>query len=71
VETGYWDLYEVEKGTLRLTGASAKMLARGRRAPLGDYLRTQSRFRIISKEQIAEMQARVDAKWSTYSRTSE
>jgi pyruvate ferredoxin oxidoreductase beta subunit len=66
VETGYWDLYEVEKGVFRLTGASAKMLERGKRAPVSEYLATQSRFRIMSKEQAADVQARVDAKWSAY-----
>ena len=66
VETGYWDLYEVEKGVFRLTGASAKMLERGKRAPVSEYLATQSRFRIMTKEQAADVQERVDAKWSAY-----
>ena len=66
VETGYWDLYEVEKGAFRLTGASAKMLERGKRAPVSEYLATQSRFRIMTKEQAADVQERVDAKWSAY-----
>jgi pyruvate ferredoxin oxidoreductase beta subunit len=66
VQTGYWDLYEVETGEFRLTGASAKTLAKGSRKPVKEYLRTQSRFRIMSPEQAADVQARVDAKWSTY-----
>ena len=67
METGYWDLYEVEKGEFRLTGASAKTLEKGTRKPVKEYLQTQARFRIISPEQAADVQARVDAKWSTYS----
>ena len=71
VETGYWDLYEVEKGVFRLTGASAKMLEKGTRKPARDYLTAQSRFRIMSAEQAADVQARVDAKWRGYTRGCE
>jgi pyruvate ferredoxin oxidoreductase beta subunit len=67
VETGYWDLYEVAKGEFRLTGASAKTLKKGARKPVEEYLRAQSRFRVMSPEQAAGVQAQVDAKWSTYS----
>ena len=67
METGYWDLYEVEKGEFRLTGASARTLKKGTRKPVMEYLRSQSRFRIMSPEQAADVQARVDSKWSTYS----
>jgi pyruvate ferredoxin oxidoreductase beta subunit len=67
VETGYWDLYEVETGMFRLTGASARTLKKGNRKPVKEYLRAQSRFRIMSAEQAADAQARVDAKWSAYS----
>jgi pyruvate ferredoxin oxidoreductase beta subunit len=70
VETGYFDLYEVERGQFRLTGASEKLLEKQQLVPVGDYLKTQSRFRTLTEEQIAEIQARVDAKWSAYSRAS-
>ena len=63
VESGYFDLYEVEKGALRLTGASEKLVERHKLVPVKEYLRYQSRFRLLKEEQIAEMQARIDAKW--------
>ncbi len=66
VETGYFDLYEVEHGVFRLTGASEKLLEKRRFLPVADYLQTQSRFKLLGEEQIADFQARVDAKWSTY-----
>jgi pyruvate ferredoxin oxidoreductase beta subunit len=66
VETGYWDLYEVELGEFRLTGASAKTLQKNSRKPVSEYLKAQSRFRIMSPAQAAAVQAQVDAKWSTY-----
>ncbi len=71
VETGYYDLYEVEHGAFSLTGASEKLLEKRRLVPVGDYLQTQSRFRLLAEEQIAEIQARVDAKWGAYYRTVE
>ena len=67
VETGYWDLYEVERGEFRLTSASARTLEKGTRKPVKEYLGAQSRFRVMSPEQAADAQARVDAKWGTYS----
>ena len=67
VETGYWDLYEVETGEFRLTGASAGTLKKGTRKPVQEYLQAQSRFRVMSPEQAAEVQVQVDAKWSHYS----
>ena len=66
VETGYFDLYEVERGVFRLTGASEKLVEKRRLVPVKDYLQTQSRFRLLGEEQIAENQARVDAKWNAY-----
>ena len=66
METGYFDLYEVERGEFRLTGASEKLLEKRQLVPVGDYLKMQSRFRLLGDEQIADIQARVDAKWNVY-----
>ncbi len=66
VETGYFDLYEVEHGVFRLTGASEKLLEKRRLVPVQNYLKSQSRFKLLTEEQIAEIQARVDAKWNAY-----
>jgi pyruvate ferredoxin oxidoreductase beta subunit len=71
VETGYFDLYEVEHGGFRLTGASEKLLEKQQLVPVGDYLKTQSRFRTLTEDQIAEIQVRVDAKWMGYYRANE
>jgi pyruvate ferredoxin oxidoreductase beta subunit len=71
VQSGYFDLYEVERGVLRLTGASAKLAEKRQFVPVCEYLRSQSRFRLLGEEQIAEVQARVDAKWSRYYQQSE
>ena len=45
------------------------MLEKGNRKPALDYLKSQSRFRIMTPEQAADVQARVDAKWEGYARS--
>jgi len=65
VETGLFDLYEIENSVHRLTGASEKLLKK-KLKPVTDYLNTQSRFRALSKDRIEEIQKQVDAKWNGY-----
>jgi pyruvate ferredoxin oxidoreductase beta subunit len=71
VETGYFDLYETERGTFRLTGASEKLVEKRQLVPAADYLKTQARFKLLTEDQIAAIQAQVDAKWSAYYRAAE
>jgi pyruvate ferredoxin oxidoreductase beta subunit len=66
VETGYYDLYEVERGVRRLTSASKKLVEKRQLTPVRDYLQSQSRFALLSDEQMAEVQAQVDEKWASY-----
>lgn len=55
VETGIWQLLEWENGELRLTHRPA------RRRPVAEYLRLQARFRDLRDDDVAAIQARVDA----------
>ena len=71
VESGYFDLYEVEKGEFRLTGASEKLLEKRKLTPVRDYLKTQSRFRLLGDEQVEQIQAQVDEKWARYWQAAE
>ncbi len=71
METGYFDLYEVEKGEFRLTGASDKLLEKRKLVPVRDYLKSQSRFRLLTDEQVEKIQAQVDAKWAGYYQAAE
>ena len=71
VETGYYDLYEVERGEFRLTGASEKLLEKRQLVPVADYLKPQARFKLLTDEKIAQIQAQVDAKWAAYYRANE
>ena len=66
VETGYYDLYEIIDGRFRLTAASEKLLEKRKLVPVRDYFRAQSRFKVLTDAQIAEIQSRIDAKWAGY-----
>jgi pyruvate ferredoxin oxidoreductase beta subunit len=55
IETGYFDLYEVERGEFRLTGASEKLVEKRGLVPVAEYLKTQSRLRVMTEEQIAHV----------------
>lgn len=65
VETGLFDLYEIENGTFRLTGPSQRLLGKERR-PVTDYFATQGRFKSLSAEAVQKIQQQVDAKWAAY-----
>jgi pyruvate ferredoxin oxidoreductase beta subunit len=65
VETGLFDLYEIENGTFRLTGPSQRLLEKGRR-PVTDYFATQGRFKSLDAELVRKIQQQVDAKWAAY-----
>ena len=66
VESGLFDLYEIENGEFRLTGASQKLLGKERK-PVTEYFNTQNRFKSLGDDFVAEIQKQVDAKWEAYS----
>jgi len=71
VETGYYDLYEIINGDFRLTAASEKLMEKRKLVPVRDYFRSQSRFKILTDAQIADIQNQIDAKWADYYKKSE
>lgn len=58
VQTGLFRLYEVENGEMRLNMPVAN------RKPVGEYLRMQGRFKGLSAEAEAAIQASVDKIWN-------
>jgi len=67
VDSGIVVLYEVEDGAFRLTGRSASLAKAGKPlTPVAEYLATQSRFRGMGADAVAEVQAWVDARWARY-----
>jgi pyruvate ferredoxin oxidoreductase beta subunit len=65
VASGLFDLYEIEKGHFRLTGASERLLKK-ERTPVADYFASQGRFKSLSEEEVKSVQQQVDAKWAGY-----
>ncbi len=65
VETGLFDLYEIEDGKLSLTGQSKRLIGKSRK-PVEDYFATQGRFKSLDPEHVASVQAQVDEKWKNY-----
>jgi pyruvate ferredoxin oxidoreductase beta subunit len=65
VQTGLFDLYEIENGAFRLTGASKSLVGK-ERLPVTEYFKTQGRFKSLDKNMIEKVQAQVDAKWAKY-----
>jgi pyruvate ferredoxin oxidoreductase beta subunit len=63
VETGVVVLYEVEHGEFRLTGKSLSMARSGRKRPVDEYLKLQSRFKKMSPAQMEEFQHQTDVRW--------
>ena len=66
VDAGIVVLYEVEAGRFRLTGRSKSLAKAGLRATVADYVATQGRFRGMSADAVAPVQAWVDERWAGY-----
>ena len=67
VDAGLVVLYEVEDGVFHLTGRSASLAKTGKpRVPVAEYLGTQTRFRGMKPEAIAQVQAWADERWGGY-----
>lgn len=65
VQSGLFDLYELEDGVFTLTGPSKKLVGK-ERIPVKEYFQTQGRFKSLNDDIIAGVQAKVDEKWSKY-----
>jgi len=63
VLTGAWILYEMEGGVFRLTGPSRRLLEKGSRKPVEEYLRVQGRFQNLTDTMIDEIRKEVEGKW--------
>ena len=65
VKTKVYPLYEVIGGTYFMGRKISKPL------PVGEYLKTQGRFRHLSDEQVKEMQSDVDKRYDALIRLAE
>ncbi len=58
VETRVCPLYEIENGILKITKDVKEP------KPVIEYLKTQTRFKHLSEEQVKEIQAFIDKEWA-------
>lgn len=66
VETGLFELSEIEHGRLRHTGASRKLMEKRKLLPVREYFRSQSRFNAIPDDEIEAIQKNVTKRWECY-----
>ena len=71
VETGLFELYEVEHSVLRLTGASRKIADKRALVPVVEYFNAQGRFKLLDAAQIEEIQGQINRRWSGSFETAE
>lgn len=71
VESGVVLLYEVENGSLRLTGKTLSIARSGRKRPVTEYLQLQGRFKKMNAEQTVDFQRRVDERWEELMKRAE
>ncbi|MBM1154474.1 3-methyl-2-oxobutanoate dehydrogenase subunit beta [archaeon] len=60
VQTGYWALYEIEHGKLRISPAFTPYLDKSRRKPIDEFLKHQLRFRTMTPELKAELERAIE-----------
>ena len=66
VDSGLYDLYEIENGQMSLTGPSQKLLRKKKMPSITDYFELQGRFKALQPDYIEALQNEVDNKWAGY-----
>ncbi len=66
VETGIHVLYEIRDGKFQLTSRSLALSKNRGRKAVADYVRGQTRFRTISKDQVSRLQEFTDQRWEEF-----
>lgn len=69
VNTGLYELYEVENGKKTFSSPSAKLLNRKSLPRVTEYFKMQSRFRSLSDDFLAGLQEEIDVRWDGYRQT--
>jgi pyruvate ferredoxin oxidoreductase beta subunit len=66
VETGIHVLYEIRDGKFRLTSRSLALVTKGRKKTVADYVKGQTRFKTITKDQVLALQEFTDRRWEEF-----
>ena len=64
VQTGFWILYEVENGILKLSKPSSRYLDPSKRKPIEDYLKAQKRFSQMTQQEIDVYKTYINDMWA-------
>lgn len=68
VQTGFWILYEVENGILKLSKPSSRYLDPSKRKPIEEYLKAQKRFSQMTQQEIEVYKSYIDDMWAEIKR---
>ncbi|MEA2090019.1 MAG: pyruvate synthase subunit PorB [Thermoproteota archaeon] len=68
VQTGMWVLFEIERGKLKLSSPSARLVDKSKRKPIEQYVKAQRRFRLLTNKDIEVLQRWIDENWEKYKR---
>ncbi|NVM38445.1 MAG: pyruvate synthase subunit beta [Candidatus Lokiarchaeota archaeon] len=71
IQTGFWILYEVENGVLKLSRPSSRYLDPSKRKPIEEYLKTQKRFSKMTQQEIEVYKTYIDDMWAEIKRRIE
>ena len=71
IQTGFWILYEVENGVLKLSKPSSRYLDPSKRKPIEEYLKTQKRFSKMTQQVIEVYKTYIDDMWAEIKRRIE
>lgn len=63
-ETGFWPLYEIINGELKLSQPSKKYMDPSKRKPVEEYLLTQKRFQHLTKDELIKYQQYISNLWN-------
>jgi pyruvate ferredoxin oxidoreductase beta subunit len=63
VQTGFWPLYEVIEGKFSLSKDSKRFIDPDKRKPIEEYLKTQKRFKSITKEDMENYRSYIRDLW--------
>ncbi len=63
VQSGLWELYEIENGVKSYTSATAQLKKSGKRKPVDEYIKLQSRFKGLDQADLKRLQTEIDQNW--------
>ncbi|MGD9819817.1 MAG: thiamine pyrophosphate-dependent enzyme [Desulfomonilaceae bacterium] len=66
VDSGIHVLFEIKDGVFKLTSRSLSLAEKGKKKPVSEYIKGQTRFKKINQDQINSLQEFVDRRWNEF-----